>query len=97
MSEEELLAAILDAAYLLGWRIHHDRRSDKALQQGHAGFPDLVLVRNGRVMFLELKSDKGQLSEDQWAWHKALPIPSHSVDVRVVRPGDLDDVIESLR
>jgi hypothetical protein len=91
MSEDELLTAIVEAAALLGWRVHHDRRSDLARQQGNAGFPDVVLARRGVVRFLELKSERGQLSTDQFAWSLSLPA------LEVVRPADLDAVIESLR
>lgn len=97
MSEDDLLTAITDAATLFGWRWHHVRRSDKALQQGHAGFPDLCLIRAGRIKFLELKSRKGELTADQWGWGHEMPPPSHAVEWRVVRPAALDDVIASLR
>lgn len=97
MTEDELLTAILEAAMFLGWRAHHDRRSDKALQQGHPGFPDLVLIRGGRVKFLELKSAKGFISAEQHAWRHEMPPDSWAFEYRVVWPKDLDDVIESLR
>jgi len=96
-SEDDLLTAILEAAMFLGWRAHHDRRSDKALQQGHAGFPDLVLIRGGRIKFYELKTAKGQLTQDQFAWQLDMPPNSYAVEYRLVRPADLDDVIASLR
>jgi transketolase C-terminal domain/subunit len=91
MTEEELLTVIVEAAEMFYWRVHHDRRSDLARQQGNAGFPDVVLARRGVVRFLELKSDRGQLSTEQFAWSRDLPA------LEVVRPADLDDVIESLR
>jgi len=91
ITEDDLLLAIVEAAALLGWRVHHDRRSDLARQQGHAGFPDVVLARRGVVRFMELKSERGQLSTEQFAW--ALTLPA----LEVVRPADLDSVIESLR
>jgi len=97
MSEDELLTAIVEAALFMGWLVHHDRRSDKALQQGSAGFFDLVLARNGRVKFYELKSAKGQLSTEQFAWQRALPPDHWAIEYRLVRPSDLDDVIASLR
>lgn len=75
-TEDGLLTAIVEAALFLGWKVHHDRRSDKALQQGSPGFPDLVLARRGRVLFIECKAAKGRLTEDQWAWAKALGAPS---------------------
>jgi len=97
MSEDDLLTAIVEAALFMGWLVHHDRRSDKALQQGSAGFPDLVLARNGKVKFLELKAAKGNLSTEQFAWQRALPPDHWAIEYRLVRPSDLDDVIASLR
>lgn len=97
MTEDELLSAIVEAGTLLGWRVHHDRRSDRALQQGHAGFPDVVAIRGGRILFLELKSERGQLSTDQYAWQREMPHTSRGVEYRVVRPADLDGLIEDLR
>lgn len=91
MTEDELLAAITDAATLLGWRWHHIRRSDQALQQGHRGFPDLVLAKGKRVYFLELKGPKGRVAEDQAKWLEALPW------AYTIRPADLDMVLAALR
>ena len=91
MTEEELLTAITEAATYLGWRWHHIRRSDKALQQGHSGFPDLVLAKGQRVYFLELKAAKGTTTPDQEAWIEALP------GAYVIRPADLDRVLSVLK
>ena len=92
MTEDQLLTAITEAATLYGWRWHHVRRSDKALQQGHPGFPDLVLARKGRVLFFELKSEKGQLTKAQAEWEDSLVFPTlypgHAY--MLVRPSDLD-------
>jgi hypothetical protein len=94
VTEDELLTAIVGAALLGGWCVHHDRRSDKALQQGTAGFPDLVLARAGRVIFAELKTERGQLTEDQLRWHLALR--SGHAESYLWRPDDLDRVIRML-
>lgn len=92
MTEDELLQAIYDAALYLGWRIHHDRRSDKAVQQGHTGFPDLVLARDNRVLFLELKSRTGKLTPDQHAWAEAIGENWYGV-----WPDNLDETLAMLR
>lgn len=42
-----------------------------AVQADGAGFPDLVLVRE-RVIWAELKTDKGKESNDQIDWKDAL-------------------------
>jgi hypothetical protein len=33
-----------------------------------AGWPDLVLVKGNRLIFWEVKADKGRLSGEQWDW-----------------------------
>jgi len=100
VTEDELLTAIVEAAAFLGWRVHHDRRSDKAIQQGHAGFPDLVLARKGIVMFVELKAARGRLDAEQWSWALAVSppegLPGSNVRYRLWFPEDLDDALKEL-
>lgn len=108
MTEDELLAAILEAAPLLGWRAHHVRNSKAAITQGDKGYPDVTLARYGQVVYLELKSLEGRLTEDQWGWLLALePGGGHLLDpmahdrlgrvtALVVRPPHLDHVLTLL-
>ena len=96
MTEDELLTAITDAATYLGWRWFHIRRSDLARQMGHSGFPDLVLARKGRVLFMELKSEKGGIAPDQHAWMDALDSPERYVTAIIARPSQLDYVLRML-
>lgn len=92
LTEDELLTAITEAATYRGWRWHHVRRSDKALQMGHSGFPDLVLARKGQVLFLELKAEQGRISPDQQAWMNQL-WSGAQVRALVVVPSMLDRVL----
>ncbi len=97
MTEAELQKAIIDAAILYGWRVHHDRpaRTAKGWRtavEGHAGFPDLVLARKGRVLFIECKSASGELTAEQRSWAFDLPRGAF-----VVRPSQLDWILEMLR
>jgi hypothetical protein len=104
MTEDDLLTAITEAATFLGWRWHHIRRSDKAIQQGNAGFPDLVMARRGIVIFAELKSARGRLDAEQFAWMHALgwseDFPNATnldrVRLRVWWPEDLDRALKEL-
>lgn len=66
------------AARLYGWRAVHFR---PALQRsgnwstpfsGDGGFPDLVLAKEGKLLFIECKSGKDKLRPDQEAWRDAL-------------------------
>ena len=78
MSETELKDAVIDMAQLFGWLVHHDRPARKGDRgwathiQGNAGFPDLVLARGGRVLFVELKSETGKFTDEQFAWGLAI-------------------------
>lgn len=101
MTEDDLLSTILDAARLLHWRVYHVRRSDLAIVQGDGGFPDVVLARDGFVLFLEIKSDGGAPTGGQIAWIEALGGPDAAPGRRhaaaVVYPRDLDRVLAALK
>ena len=93
MTEKELQQAVVQAAGYLGYRHFHPydmRRSD-------AGWPDLILLRerDGRRYALELKTEKGKPTDAQLDWlatFAACGIPS-----MIVRPDDLDMLLETLR
>lgn len=44
----------------------------------HPGFADLMVLCDGRVLFLELKSAKGKLSPDQEAFRDAVQAQGHA-------------------
>jgi hypothetical protein len=77
VTEDELLSAVLDMAALFKWRTLHIRpaRTEHGwrspVQGDGAGFPDLLLLRE-RLVFAELKSERGSLSVDQQDWMFAL-------------------------
>jgi hypothetical protein len=60
-----------------------------------AGWPDLVLVRPPRLVFAELKSERGRLTPTQKG---ALDLLRDAgLEVHVWRPGDLPAIQEVLR
>ena len=80
-TEAEFMGQIIEMAQLRGWRVHHTRpawtgKGWRTPIQGDPGFPDLVLVRKRgkrvRVIFAELKSDKGRLTNEQQEWIRLL-------------------------
>jgi len=87
MSEEDLLTAVLDLAGLLGVRAAHFRPAKTAdgwrtaVSGDGKGFPDLVLVGRGGVLFRELKSARGVVAAEQEAWLTALAEAGQSADV----------------
>lgn len=64
MTEGEFQTQVLELARLGGWSHYHTFDSRKSV----AGFPDLVLVRGNRILFIELKSDRGKVTPEQRAW-----------------------------
>lgn len=91
ISEADLLGAITVLARRCGWLVYHTHDS----RRSEAGFPDLVLTRDGELLFWELKTERGKVTETQQRWLDALTRTGR--EARVVRPRDLDDVIEQLK
>ncbi|MCU1488930.1 MAG: hypothetical protein JWM85_335 [Acidimicrobiaceae bacterium] len=82
-SEAQFEAAVVEFAKLCGWKVFHPFDS----RRSEPGFPDLTLVRAGRLIFAELKSDKGRVKPEQQAWLDALDgLRLVAVKVYVWRP-----------
>jgi len=90
ISEKQFERQVKDAASLFRHEYYHTQRS----QWSPAGFPDCVMVRE-TVIYAELKSEKGKLSEDQRRWLLALCRAGQRVFVW--KPSNLDQIIEVLR
>ncbi len=92
MRERDIQDMMEQAAGYLGWRCFHDNDS----RRNNPGFPDLVCVRKGKMLALELKTEKGKLRPQQAEWIDELgKVPG--VIARIVRPADIDDVIAILQ
>ena len=63
-SERDFQRQVLALAKLRGWHSDHTWRAD----QSAAGFPDLVLCRPPRLLFVELKRETGTVSPAQRQW-----------------------------
>jgi hypothetical protein len=81
VAERDFQAAVVELARLSGWRCYHTYDSRRSAH----GFPDLVLVRDGRLLFAELKSERGRVTADQRAWLSLLE-GCPGVEVYVWRP-----------
>ena len=67
-TENEFQDKILDYAKLRGWLAYHTYDSRKSAP----GYPDLTLVRNDRIIFAELKTERGRVTPEQSIWIDAL-------------------------
>ena len=96
MSEKDFQAGVLKLARFHGFQLRYHTHDSR---RSAPGFPDLVLVntRTGRVLFRELKTNKGRVSPDQQAWLDGLT--ACGMDAGVWRPNDLDSgrVLAELR
>ncbi len=98
-SEEELQSEVVQLAQNHLWRVFHQRpaRTVKgwrsAVSGEGKGFTDLVLVKFS-ILFVELKTEKGTLSDDQKAWRDA--ILAAGGNWRLWRPRDWRDIVQEL-
>ena len=103
LTEKEFQDQVVELAQTLGWLVYHTYDSRKSVP----GFPDLVMVRNGSLLFAELKSEKGKVTPEQREWLFELGgvsvIPDNrssaawTYEVRLWRPSDWDEIVEVLR
>ena len=103
ISEREFQQQVIELAQVMGWKVCHFRTAMNA--RGHyqtpvaadgAGWPDLVLVHpgSGRILFRELKSEKGRLADNQVEWGRDLE--AAGCDWDVWRPKDLNEIAVTL-
>jgi len=92
ITEKEFLAQVVELARLCGWLVYHPWLSVRSA----AGFPDLVCVRLSRVLFVELKSERGTVTLAQQEWIDALSLTGKA-EVWIWRPSDWNVVVEALR
>mgnify|MGYP001566581329 CR=1 FL=1 len=107
VSEDQLFETVRELASLYGWRLFSIRLSRRNVRGVRAeGFPDCVLVRAPRLIFAELKSEKGKVSPDQQGWYDDLRECADDgtmvwigemPEVYIWRPSDLEKLTEVLR
>jgi hypothetical protein len=99
--EAAFQSVVIETARLAGWRVAHFRAAKTSkgwrtpVTADGAGWPDLVLVRPPRLLFAELKSETGKLSERQADWLAVLRLLPN-VETYLWRPGDWDELVEVL-
>ena len=65
MKEKDFQQTVIQLAKLRGFEfVYHTWRSDHS----PAGFPDLILLKEGRLVVIELKVGKNNLSPEQYFW-----------------------------
>lgn len=101
LSEKDFLIQVTQLAEIRGWAWLHlrpgmTRDSWRTPISGPLGkgWPDLLLIRNGEIMWLELKAEGGSVSPDQ---EQVIATLSEVGLARVYRPSDWDEIEQVLR
>ena len=95
ISERDFLATVVEYAQLMGWLVHHVLESRHYAKRIGPGYPDLTMVRDGRLLLCELKSAKGKPTEPQLEWLRELSkvaLNSPRVEVHVWKPENLPEI-----
>lgn len=91
VGEKAFQAAVVQLARLCRWRVYYDTEP----LGSPPGWPDLVLCRDGVLIFRELKTDTGRLSPEQRRWISDLA--ECGMDVAVWRPADWPRIEATLK
>lgn len=91
-TERDLSSAVVQIARLGGWtHRYHVFNSKKSA----FGFPDWIFCRDGRMLAVELKSEKGKVRPEQQEWIDVLnTVPG--VQAFVWRPSMWDEIVATL-
>jgi hypothetical protein len=94
ITEKEFQNAVVELAKWTGWMVYHplpaqnSRGHWRTPTLGDVGFPDLVLAHSTKgVIFAELKSRIGKVSDAQMNWITTIRAAGH--EAYVWRPADL--------
>ena len=91
LSEKRFQDAVVQLAKILGWKVYHTYDSRRSTP----GYPDLTLVREGRLIFAELKSEKGKMSKAQKEWEYDLR--NTCAEYYEWRPSDWEAIVSILQ
>jgi hypothetical protein len=93
VTERDLREQVRDLCNLFGYKLYFSWTSIHSPR----GFPDLVLANpeQKRLIFAELKAEKGKLTEYQREWLETLAACGQ--EVYLLRPADIEAFVEVLR
>jgi protein-disulfide isomerase-like protein with CxxC motif len=90
-SERQFQAEVVKHAKRQGFKVYHTFDSRRSA----AGFPDLVLIRNGKLIVAELKTDTGRVSAEQATWLELFA--ECGIPAMTWRPADWPEIVEKLK
>lgn len=102
VSERDFQRTVIEFLHVMGFRVAHFRPAltkhgwVTPVQADGAGFPDILAVRKGLCLAVELKSAKGRLAPLQERWLRAwAEVPG--CRAAVWRPADFPQVVKDVQ
>jgi len=92
ITEKQLREQVRDLCKVFGWKFYFTWTSIHSPR----GMPDLILCKPPRLIFAELKTEKGQLSDKQQEWLDLLDECGGNIERYVWRPGDIENIAKIL-
>ena len=86
MNEKQFQANVVELCKYLGYLVYHTFDSRKS----EPGWPDLVIVGRNRIIYREIKTENGVVTDAQLKWGGA--ILAAGGDWGVWRPEDMDNL-----
>jgi len=99
--ERVFTAQIIQLCKAFGWRVAHFRPGMTkrgrwlTAMSGDVGFPDLVMLRQNRAIFAELKSVRGKVTHEQEVWLEWAK--NANLEAYCWRPWDIDQIEKILK
>lgn len=91
ITETQFRQQVIDLAKVFGFKTYFTWTSIHSPK----GFPDLVLRKPPRIIFAELKTDKGIVTPAQQEWHDDLIACGQ--EAYIWRPSDFEKIVEALK
>ncbi len=88
--EADFQSQVIQYARINRWRVFHAFDSRLGSRAIDAGFPDLVMVKDGHLLVCELKANNGRVKPEQTDWLMALQ--ECGIRVRIWRPRDWNEI-----
>jgi hypothetical protein len=106
LTERRFHKQVVRLAELMGWRVWHDTATNAPracaacdtpipVIRNPAGMLDLILIRRPRVVWAELKSERGTLTDAQYT--ALVELRASGQEAHVWRPSDIEKITRILR
>jgi hypothetical protein len=89
--EKDFLATVRGMGEVYAWRVYQVLDTANYAKRTSKGWPDLFMVKEGRALAIEGKTEKGRVTPDQQEWIELLAtVPG--ITSGVYRPRDMDEL-----